>query len=55
MKLLYLTEEAEKVLSQIVDAALKAGGLPMHGLVNQLVSYMKEEPDPIVQENKDGN
>ena len=42
MKILELTEEVEKHLVAVVDSALKAGGLQMHHVVNQLLAGVKE-------------
>jgi hypothetical protein len=51
MKFLELTEEAEKALAQVVDHALKAGGLAVHHLVNQVMSTLKDKPPepPVAQ------
>ncbi len=42
MKILELSAEAEKLLAQVVDAALKAGGLQMHHMVVELFKHIKE-------------
>ena len=41
-RILEIDGEMEKVLHAILDAALKAGGMGMLGLVNQLISKVKE-------------
>jgi hypothetical protein len=43
MKVLHLAEEAEKALAQVVDAALKAGGLQMHHVVAFLFTHIKDD------------
>lgn len=42
-KILEITEETDKILVNICDAALKAGGMQIHGLVNQLINKIKIE------------
>ena len=42
MKTLELNEETEKLLAQVIDAALKAGGLQMHHIVKKLLEGVKD-------------
>lgn len=42
-KYLEIDAEVEKLLHAVLDAALKAGGMMMHGIVNQLISSIKQE------------
>jgi hypothetical protein len=58
MKFLELAEETEKALASICDAALKAGGLAVHHLVNQLTSKIKQDsahidvpPSPVISDS----
>ena len=42
-KIIEVNEDAEKILTNLCDAALKYGGMQFLGTVNQLVSSIKEE------------
>ena len=50
MKLLKITEETEKLLITVFDAALKAGGFQMSQLINKIIASI-EEPQKMVVEN----
>lgn len=41
-KILEVEGEAEKMLHAVLDAALKAGGMAMHGIVNQLINSIQQ-------------
>lgn len=41
MKFLEITEDVEKALVSIFDGALKAGGLAVHHLINQVTGQIK--------------
>jgi len=51
MKVLHITEELEKNLVTIFDAALKAGGFQVHHLIQGVITAIKQE-DVAVQEIK---
>jgi hypothetical protein len=41
-RVLEVEGEVEKLLHSVLDAALKAGGMQMHGIVNQLIAAIKQ-------------
>ena len=43
MKYIELEQDTERTFFTICDAALKAGGMQMIGLINQLISAIKDD------------
>jgi hypothetical protein len=43
MRYLEIEKDMERTLHEICDAALKAGGMQMIGLINQLIAAIKED------------
>lgn len=43
MKYIEIEQEMDKTLHAICDAALKAGGMQMIGLINQLIAAIKDD------------